>query len=137
MGSGWIEMFRCAFADGLCPKGTHPTISGKIQESSRIFVYPAPPGFSVDRPRGQAPLVLRELPETVGSKVWRGAWLLWKSLEMYGFWKKQHLQIFAIYIPIPSGNQTWQFFSDDFHIQDINLLQEFPFPRSITGGYPS
>eukprot|EP00435_Cladocopium_sp_Y103_P024629 s347_g6.t1 len=40
--------------------------------------------FSVDRPRGQAPLVLRELPETVGSKVWRGAWLLWKSLEVYG-----------------------------------------------------
>ena len=37
----------------------------------------------MDRPRGKAPLVIRELPETVGGKVWRGAWLLWKSLEIY------------------------------------------------------
>ncbi|CAJ1404775.1 unnamed protein product [Effrenium voratum] len=27
------------------------------------------------------PLLVRELPETVGSKVWRGAWLLWKVLQ--------------------------------------------------------
>ncbi|CAK8994868.1 Methyltransferase-like protein 23 [Durusdinium trenchii] len=34
----------------------------------------------MDRPQGQLPLVLQEAPETVGGKVWRGAWLLWKSL---------------------------------------------------------
>ena len=40
--------------------------------------------LSLDRQKGQAPLVIQELPETVGGKVWRGAWLLWKSLEVYG-----------------------------------------------------
>ncbi|CAE7318116.1 rrg1 [Symbiodinium natans] len=43
-------------------------------------------GLRLERPLGKAPLVVRELPETVGSKVWRGAWLLWKSLvELHGF----------------------------------------------------
>lgn len=40
--------------------------------------------LSLDRQKGQAPIVIQELPETVGGKVWRGAWLLWKSLEVYG-----------------------------------------------------
>eukprot|EP00438_Fugacium_kawagutii_P000159 Skav224448 [mRNA] locus=scaffold3858:12349:13422:+ [translate_table: standard] len=39
---------------------------------------------SVDRPEGKSPIVIRELPETVGGKVWRGAWLLWKALNLYG-----------------------------------------------------
>lgn len=63
----------------------------------------APPGFSVDRPRGQAPLVLRELPETVGSKVWRGAWLLWKSLEVYGIWKNFS---YTVYPPVIKDSKS-------------------------------
>ena len=36
--------------------------------------------LDLERSQGRAPLLVRELPETVGTKVWRGAWLLWKSL---------------------------------------------------------
>lgn len=36
--------------------------------------------LSVDRSEGRAPVLIRETPETVGGKVWRGAWLLWRAL---------------------------------------------------------
>jgi hypothetical protein len=82
----------------------------------------------VDRPRGQAPLVLRELPETVGSKVWRGAWLLWKSLEVYGIWKNFS---YTVYPPVIKDCNSKSIFA-----LKHPFVRDFPFPRSITGGYP-
>jgi len=35
------------------------------------------------RPGGVGPIVLRELPDAVGTKVWRGEWLLWQHSSPY------------------------------------------------------
>ena len=77
----------------------------------------------MDRPRGQAPLVLRELPETVGSKVWRGAWLLWKSLEVYGIWKNFS---YTVYPPVLKDCNSKIIFT-----LKHPFMRDFPFPRSM------
>eukprot|EP00439_Symbiodinium_sp_Y106_P079831 s759_g18.t1 len=76
---GVTRIFPLSVADQQQAEVWQTTCHQSLEEQigSKVHGYVS---LRVSRPLGRAPLLVRELPETVGSKVWRGAWLLWKCL---------------------------------------------------------
>ncbi|CAE7638081.1 rrg1 [Symbiodinium microadriaticum] len=77
--NGVTRIFPLSVADQQQAEGWQTSRHQSLEQQigSKVDGYVS---LRVSRPLGRAPLLVRELPETVGSKVWRGAWLLWKCL---------------------------------------------------------